>query len=96
MGKCKTKAIQTDLGVFTHIPAYVAYIYIYIYIYIGSCSVVGRPLCSTMRATRARFTVEVIPTDLPTGAARPTQPSILPRSVNEYQIIPELTLGHRR
>ena len=22
MGKCKTKAIQTDLGIFTYIPAY--------------------------------------------------------------------------
>ena len=22
MAKCKTKAIQTDLGIFTHIPAY--------------------------------------------------------------------------
>ena len=33
---------------------------------------------------------------LPPRAARPTQPSILPRSVNEYQIIPGLTRGHRR
>ena len=33
---------------------------------------------------------------LPPRAARPTQPSILPRSVNEYGIIPGLTLGHRR
>ena len=30
------------------------------------------------------------------SAARPTQPSILPRSVNEYRIIPGLTLCHRR
>ena len=22
MGKCKTKAVQTDLGIFTHIPSY--------------------------------------------------------------------------
>ena len=33
---------------------------------------------------------------LPPRTARPTQLSILPRSVNEYRIIPGLTPGHRR
>ena len=33
---------------------------------------------------------------LPPRAVRSTQPSILPRSVNEYRKIPGLTPGHRR
>ena len=33
---------------------------------------------------------------LPPRAARPTQPSILSRSITEYRIISGLTLGHRR
>ena len=50
-----------------------------------------------MRATRIRFPVEVIQQiSLTPRAARPAQPSILPRSVNEYWIILGLTLGHRR
>ena len=39
--------------------------------------------------------LDLIPPDL-LLAMRPTQPSILPRSVNEYQIIPRQILSHRR
>ena len=40
--------------------------------------------------------IEVEQISLPPRAARPTQPSVLPRPVNEYRIIPELTPGHQR
>ena len=59
------------------------------------CSIVGKPLCYHASDPGS------IPwgshtTRSPPRAARLTQSSILPRSVNEYQIIPKLTPGHRR
>ena len=64
---------------------------------LGSCSIVGKPLC--YHASDPGFDSPwrlYHQMSLSPRAVRPTQPSILPRSVNEYRIIPCLTLGHRR
>ena len=61
----------------------------------GGCSIVGKPLCyhaSDLGFIRRGFHI----TRSPPCAARQIQPSILPRLVNEHQIILGITLGHRR
>ena len=94
---CHTRQLPTK----KHLP-YVKIVYLHhfhmFYHYhclSGGCSIVGKSLCyhaSDPRLIRRRFHT----TRSPSHAARPTQPSIFPRSVNEYRIISGLTLVHQR
>ena len=61
----------------------------------GSCSIVGKPLYYLV-SERGSILRRSHTTRSPPRAARLTQPSIFPRSINEYRIIPGLIPGHQR